>query len=65
MITNGLQSAITGKTTLLMLIAGRFMVDPDMVRVIGRSPFHDLVRPLKRLHVHRHSPVTAPQHVSG
>lgn len=27
-----------------MLIAGRFMVDPDMVRVIGRSPFHDLVR---------------------
>lgn len=26
-----------------MLIAGRFMVDPGMVRVIGRSPFHDLV----------------------
>lgn len=37
-------NAYAGKTTLLMLIAGRFMVDPEMVRVIGRSPFHDLVR---------------------
>lgn len=33
-----------GKTTLLQILAGRFMVDKAMIRVIGRSPFHDLVR---------------------
>lgn len=31
-----------GKTTLLQILAGRFMVDRDMIRVVGRSPFHDL-----------------------
>lgn len=35
-----------GKTTLLQILAGRFMVDKDMIRVVGRSPFHDLVRAL-------------------
>lgn len=33
-----------GKTTLLQILAGRFMVDREMIRVVGRSPFHDLVR---------------------
>lgn len=31
-----------GKTTLLQILAGKFMVEPDMVRVLGRPPFHDL-----------------------
>ena len=30
-----------GKTTLLKLLAGRHMVERDMVRVLGRSAFHD------------------------
>ena len=31
-----------GKSTLLQILAGKFMVDESMVRVIGGSPFHDL-----------------------
>ncbi|KAL2623651.1 hypothetical protein R1flu_003856 [Riccia fluitans] len=30
-----------GKTTLLKILGGKHMVDPDMVRVLGRSAFHD------------------------
>ncbi|EYU19415.1 hypothetical protein ABFS83_02G088300 [Erythranthe nasuta] len=30
-----------GKTTILKIIGGKHMVDPDMVRVLGRSAFHD------------------------
>eukprot|EP00271_Cylindrocystis_brebissonii_P003722 TRINITY_DN14992_c0_g1_i1.p1 TRINITY_DN14992_c0_g1~~TRINITY_DN14992_c0_g1_i1.p1 ORF type:complete len:340 (-),score=34.14 TRINITY_DN14992_c0_g1_i1:155-1174(-) len=30
-----------GKTTLLKIIGGKHMVDPSMVRVFGRSAFHD------------------------
>mmetsp|Transcript_4414 Transcript_4414/g.7305 ORF Transcript_4414/g.7305 Transcript_4414/m.7305 type:complete len:306 (-) Transcript_4414:417-1334(-) len=30
-----------GKTTLLQIVAGKYMVDPSMVRVLGRPPFHD------------------------
>lgn len=30
-----------GKTTLLKIIGGKHMVDPAMVRVLGRSAFHD------------------------
>lgn len=33
-----------GKTTLLQILAGKFMVDRSMVCIIGDSPFHDLVR---------------------
>lgn len=32
-----------GKTTLLKILGGKHMVDPDMVRVLGRSAFHDTV----------------------
>ncbi|GFR47406.1 hypothetical protein Agub_g9123 [Astrephomene gubernaculifera] len=31
-----------GKTTLLQIVAGKYMVAQDAVRVLGRSPFHDL-----------------------
>ena len=30
-----------GKTTILKILGGKHMVDPDMVRVLGRSAFHD------------------------
>ncbi|BBN14360.1 CCR4-NOT complex subunit CAF16 [Marchantia polymorpha subsp. ruderalis] len=30
-----------GKTTLLKILGGKHMVEPDMVRVLGRSAFHD------------------------
>jgi CCR4-NOT complex subunit CAF16 len=30
-----------GKTTLLKILGGKHMVDPAMVRVLGRSAFHD------------------------
>uniref|UniRef100_A0A0D6QXG9 ABC transporter domain-containing protein n=1 Tax=Araucaria cunninghamii TaxID=56994 RepID=A0A0D6QXG9_ARACU len=30
-----------GKTTILKIMGGKHMVDPDMVRVLGRSAFHD------------------------
>ncbi|OAY73020.1 ABC transporter I family member 20 [Ananas comosus] len=31
-----------GKTTILKILGGKHMVDPDMVRVLGRSAFHDV-----------------------
>jgi CCR4-NOT complex subunit CAF16 len=31
----------TGKSTLLRLCAGRHMIDRDVIRVLGRSAFHD------------------------
>ncbi len=31
----------SGKTTLLKILGGKHMVDPAMVRVLGRSAFHD------------------------
>ena len=30
-----------GKTTLLKILGGKHLVEPDMVRVLGRSAFHD------------------------
>lgn len=33
-----------GKTTLLQIVAGKYMVGQDSIYVLGRSPFHDLVR---------------------
>ncbi|CAA2974945.1 ABC transporter I family member 20 [Olea europaea subsp. europaea] len=30
-----------GKTTILKLLGGKHMVEPDMVKVLGRSAFHD------------------------
>ncbi|KAH9627075.1 hypothetical protein KSS87_023763 [Heliosperma pusillum] len=30
-----------GKTTILKILGGKHMVDPNMVRVLGRSAFHD------------------------
>jgi ABC-type molybdenum transport system ATPase subunit/photorepair protein PhrA len=33
-----------GKTTLLQILAGKYMVGQEMVRVLGRPPFHDMVR---------------------
>ena len=33
-----------GKTTLLQLLAGKYMVPKESVLVLGRSPFYDLVR---------------------
>ncbi len=33
-----------GKTTLLQIVAGKYMVEPRMVSVLGRPPFHDMVR---------------------
>ncbi|KAG2497099.1 hypothetical protein HYH03_004690 [Edaphochlamys debaryana] len=31
-----------GKTSLLQLVAGKYMVSPDAIRVLGRPPFHDM-----------------------
>ena len=31
-----------GKTTLLQILAGQYMVDKDAVRVLGRPAFHDI-----------------------
>lgn len=33
-----------GKTTLLQLLAGKYMVGRSVITVLGRSPFYDLVR---------------------
>ncbi|CAD6268284.1 unnamed protein product [Miscanthus lutarioriparius] len=33
----------SGKTTILKILGGKHMVDPSMVRVLGRSTFHDTV----------------------
>jgi CCR4-NOT complex subunit CAF16 len=30
-----------GKTTLLRVIAGKHLIDPELVRVLGRAAFHD------------------------
>ncbi|CAA2935052.1 ABC transporter I family member 20 [Olea europaea subsp. europaea] len=30
-----------GKTTILKILGGKHMVEPDMVKVLGRSAFHD------------------------
>ena len=32
-----------GKSTLLQLLAGKHMVAPDAIRVLGRPAFHDIV----------------------
>jgi hypothetical protein len=32
----------TGKTTLLQILAGHYMVSPDAVRILGRPAFHDI-----------------------
>lgn len=31
-----------GKTTLLQVLAGKYMVAPDVVRILGRPAFHDI-----------------------
>lgn len=40
----GPRVAPAGKTTLLQLIAGKYMVAKKTIVVLGQSPFHDLVR---------------------
>lgn len=30
-----------GKTTILKILGGKHMVEPEMVRIFGRSAFHD------------------------
>jgi CCR4-NOT complex subunit CAF16 len=34
-------TVIVGKTTILKILGGKHMVEPHMVRVLGRSAFHD------------------------
>ena len=38
------QKNTTGKTTLLQLLAGKYMVPRDRIVVLGEAPFHDMVR---------------------
>ena len=33
----------TGKSTLLQVLAGQHMVGPEVVRILGRPAFHDVV----------------------
>ncbi|XP_008463596.1 ABC transporter I family member 20 isoform X1 [Cucumis melo] len=33
--------SVSGKTTILKILGGKHMVEPHMVRVLGRSAFHD------------------------
>lgn len=40
-LTLMVSALLTGKTTLLKILGGKHMVDPSMVRVLGRSAFHD------------------------
>lgn len=35
------QNNCAGKTTILKILGGKHMVEPDMVRVLGKSAFHD------------------------
>lgn len=37
----GLFLDLLGKTTILKILGGKHMVDPEMVRILGRSAFHD------------------------
>ena len=30
-----------GKTTILKILGGKHMVEPNMIKVLGRSTFHD------------------------
>lgn len=32
----------TGKSTLLQILAGQYMVGPEAVRILGRPAFHDI-----------------------
>lgn len=32
---------VLGKTTILKILGGKHLVEPEMVRVLGRSAFHD------------------------
>lgn len=34
----------SGKSTLLQVLAGQHMVAPEVVRILGRPAFHDVVR---------------------
>lgn len=44
---HGLNSSLfSGKSTLLQVLAGQHMVGPDVVRILGRPAFHDVVRSL-------------------
>jgi ABC-type uncharacterized transport system ATPase subunit len=36
-----------GKTTLLQLIAGKYLVGREVIRVLGSSPFYDTVSALR------------------
>ena len=33
---------VAGKSTLLQILAGQYMVGPDTVRILGRPAFHDI-----------------------
>lgn len=33
---------VAGKTTLLQVLAGKYMVGQDVVRILGRPAFHDI-----------------------
>ena len=33
---------VAGKSTLLQILAGQYMVGPDVVRILGRPAFHDI-----------------------
>ncbi|KAF2576760.1 hypothetical protein F2Q70_00006887 [Brassica cretica] len=39
--TSGKKKKKSGKTTILKILGGKHMVEPHMVRVLGRSAFHD------------------------
>ena len=36
-------ACLAGKSTLLQILAGQHMVGPDVVRILGRPAFHDVV----------------------
>lgn len=35
-------SCLAGKSTLLQILAGQYMVGPEAVRILGRPAFHDI-----------------------
>lgn len=41
--TIDVQLLLAGKSTLLQILGGKYMVGQDVVRILGRPAFHDLL----------------------
>jgi hypothetical protein len=60
-ITACAYGAAAGKTTLLQLLAGKYMVPKQVIRVLGESPFYDMVGAAPVVCVSAAAPRAAPR----